>query len=241
MSQEELARIEAYHAGQLSDKELEDFLALYKSDPAFAEQVDLFQQAQDAIEALGQQKLKDSFRQQYQSNTPNVKPLWSRWYVAAAAIIAILIVIFLFQNNSSSLTPSELYASYESFEALSLERGNSEIDSLFLIANGLYNEEQYEAAIPVLEKLLEEEDFDRKAYAYLHLGIAQLKSGSEETAINSLQKLDSESSFYLQAQWNLALAYLKQENTEEAKKVLQILKTESRTYQKRAQELLETL
>ncbi|MEM8891153.1 MAG: hypothetical protein AAGD28_24460, partial [Bacteroidota bacterium] len=91
MSQEELARIEAFHAGQLSGKELEDFLALYKSDPAFAEQVDLFQQAQDAIEALVQQQFKDSFRQQYQSNTQNVKPLWSRWYVAAAAIIAILI------------------------------------------------------------------------------------------------------------------------------------------------------
>ena len=241
MSQEELARIEAYHAGQLSGKELEDFLALYKSDPAFAEQVDLFQQAQDAIEALGQQQLKDAFRQQYQSNTQKVKPLWSRWYVAAAAAIALLLIFFLVRNNSSTPSPEELYASYESFEPLSLERGNSGIDSLFLIANGLYNEQQYEAAIPLLEKLLENEDFDRKAYAYLHLGIAQLKSGSEKAAVNSLQELDSDSSFYLQAQWNLALAFLKQENTEEAKKVLQILKTESRTYQKRAQELLEAL
>ena len=241
MSQEELARIEAYHAGQLSGKELEEFQALYKSDPSFAEQVDLFQQAQDAIEALGQQQLKDAFRQQYQSNPQKVKPLWSRWYVAAAAVIAILIAILLFQNNSSSLTPSELYAAYESFEPLSLERGNSDIDSLFLIANGLYNEQQYEAAIPLLEQLLEDEDFDRKAYAYLHLGIAQLKSGKEEAAKNSLQALGSDSSFYLQAQWNLALAYLKQGNNEEAKRILEVLETESRTYKSKAQELLEAL
>ena len=153
----------------------------------------------------------------------------------------LLLLFFFIRNNSSSSTPQELYAAYESFEPLSLERGNSDIDSLFLIANGLYNEQQYEAAIPLLEQLLEDEDFDRKAYAYLHLGIAQLKSGKEEAAKNSLQALGSDSSFYLQAQWNLALAYLKQGNSEEAKRILEILETESRTYKSKAQELLEAL
>ena len=241
MSQEELARIEAYHAGQLSGKELEEFQALYKSDPSFAEQVDLFQTAQDAIEALGQEELKASFRQQYQSNPPKVKPLWSKWYVAAAAVIALLLLFFFIRNNSSSATPEELYASYESFEPLSLERGNSDIDSLFLIANGLYNEQQYEAAIPLLKQLLEDEAFDRKAYAYLHLGIAQLKSGQEDDAVHALGELDADSSFYLQAQWNLALAYLKLGNAEESKRILQILETESRTYKSKALELLEAL
>ncbi|MDW3651289.1 MAG: tetratricopeptide repeat protein [Bacteroidia bacterium] len=241
MSQEELARIEAYHAGSLSGKELEEFLALYKSDPAFAEQVELFQTAQDAIEALGQQELKASFRQQYQSNPKKLKPLWKRAYLVAAAVITLLLIFFLFQDKAPSLNPSELYASYEQFDPLSLERGNSDSDSLFLIANGLYNEEQYEAAIPILEGLLEEENFDRKPYARLHLGIAQLKNGNDEAAMDVLQQIGEDSSFYLQAQWKLALAYLKQGNTEQAKEILGMLTTESRTYKNKALELLEAI
>ncbi|MEM6804378.1 MAG: tetratricopeptide repeat protein [Bacteroidota bacterium] len=241
MNNEELARIEAYCSGKLSAKELEEFQAQYRDDPKFAEQVDLFAHAQDAIEALGQRELKAAFRQKYQEEHKVVRPRWSKGYLLAAAVAVLLLIFFLYQNNSSSLSPRELYAEYGSFESLSFERDANEADSLFLAANAYYNEQKFAEAIPILEDLLQDSSFQRKEYALLHLGISRMRNQEEREANKSLEQILPQSSFYFQAQWNLALNYLKQAQAEEALPILQKLQQESRGYGKKAEEILRQL
>lgn len=250
MSQEQLAYIERYWAQELSEEELQDFQIRYKTDPAFASQVDLFREAKDAIEVLGQQKLKESFRKKYkteqsteqQTGTLKIKKLPVRWMFVAAAAIALLLVFVLWQqNNPSSLSPTELYTQYYSFEALSLERGTDETDSLFVIANEAYNAKAFDQAIPILQNLLEDGNFSRKDYALLHLGISQLEISEDSYALNTLSKISEESSFHVKAQWNMALIYLKQSEDKKARPILEMLIKNSRVYGKQAQEILERL
>lgn len=242
MSQEELAYIERYWAKELSQEEMQDFDIRYKTDAAFASQVDLFRESQEAIEVLGQKRLKESFRKAYQSENPPVKKLPTKWMLAAAAVIALLIAFALWPRNPQTpLSPEDLYASYYQFEALSLERGSSETDSLFSVANTAFNEKAFVEAIPLLEKLKDDTDFGRQEYALLHLGISYMEVGEWEKARLALNEISPESSFYTKAQWHLSLCLLAFNQAEQARPILKNLLEESKVYGKQAGEILERL
>ncbi len=154
----------------------------------------------------------------------------------------ILIGISYFWLSSSS-GPEKLftkyYQPYRGSVVASVVRGDSLL-STEQAAIQAYDNRNYIQAVPLLEKITQQE---KSLNWRFYLGIAYLETGDLKKAESSLTVVarDSGSLFYRQAQWYLALVFLKQNNTDQAKEILLVLKKQPGTYAEKANLLLKEI
>ena len=236
--------IEKYLAGKLTLQESADFEESYQNDAEFAAEVDAYKEARKAIDVFAEQEMKAQFKKRfYESDSVKKRPLFVRRSYLMAAIISLLVLTvaaLIYLNQPTS--PQELYAANYQKENLAWTRsieGDSAIIA-FEQANRLYNQGQYDAAIPILENILADPDFSRRPFALLHLGLSQLEAGNEQDAINALSSVPEDSPFSWKAKWYMALVQLKQGNISAAKTLLEQV-SDSKEYGDRAREILDDL
>src|SRR5690606_20456441 len=134
---------------------------------------------------------------------------------------------------------------FEPYLPLGVPRSDSDFTTEEEKAFNLYNNGNYEAAISLFEDVLTQQD---KTEILFFLGNAYLasKPPKPKQAISALQKfleedrlLNSQANLYLsQAKWYLSLAYLKNNQLDEAKRLLYELKQSESSYSKKANNLL---
>ncbi len=188
-------------------------------------------QFQDALEALFVQKRDDS-------------PGRLRWgligglSLATAALVLYLInpALFFPETNQSG-TPqaiareqaAEAYDTY--FQRLDLRNtlGTSDADTLFQSAQKMYSAGNCTAALETLETLLTDETFERRPMALLLKGTCQLDQGQAEAALETLQQVPpAAAGLHQDAQWYIALAYLKLERMDDAGSLLRMIAADAR-------------
>ncbi|KQC32868.1 hypothetical protein AAU57_05725 [Nonlabens sp. YIK11] len=157
--------------------------------------------------------------------------------VGAAAVI--LLFLNIFGNEPSAF---ELFENnYEPYRNVmgSIERGTEISDDMVSRAFYAYEIKDYELSSKLLDSLYQA---DPQTIYLFYLANSQLGLGHTENAISLYQRHQKvNDDFYARSRWYLALAYLRNGNVQESKKVLQaISKAESFNYIK-ARELLEDL
>lgn len=184
--------------------------------------------------------------------TGKVKRLTAVRYFAAAAVIGLLLVagLFYFPKGeqdifANNFEPYEDVLS-EDVEIVLSERGAAlDVEALEALQKGLkdYQKENFEQAIPVFEQYLKSSAKDYKTNdVQFYLAVSNLAVGNKLKAIESFEKLLKSEKFKLKTatQWYLALAYLQNNQNEQAKPLLEILKTNEK-YADKAQKILEGL
>ncbi|MCB9332594.1 MAG: tetratricopeptide repeat protein [Lewinellaceae bacterium] len=158
--------------------------------------------------------------------------------LATAALVLYLINPGLFfpeSNQSSSPMviaqeqAAEAYDTY--FQRLDLRNtlGASDTDTLFQNAQNQYSAGNCTAALETLEILLSDETFERRPMALLLKGTCQLDQGNAENALETLQQVPpAAAGLHQDAQWYIALVYLKLERTDEASKLLRAIAADAR-------------
>lgn len=250
----DLELIDRYLAGGLEGEELGNFDIRVKNDPKFSELLRLYQGAEMAVEAYGDEELRNKLRQinadieaegngdeirRDEENPPPSRPS-RRWLflvpMAAAAGILALWLIGVFGSNPGE----ELYA--ENFEAYPdrLTMMGS-IGPNIADAMALYNRAEYAEALAIFTKISDSDP----AYlsAQLYAGISYLSTGETQKAISALKAFDKqpEHTFYIHSRWYLALAWLKSQELEKAEKLLKELNSVDGLYQARASDMLDNL
>ncbi len=116
----------------------------------------------------------------------------------------------------------------------------SDTDTLWRTACNQYAANNCAGAIPQLDYLLQQPDFDRKPKALLLKGTCQIESNEIDAAIRTLQQIpQTAATVYADAQWYIAMAYLKQANVEQAATILNaIAADESSAYASEAKAIL---
>lgn len=165
----------------------------------------------------------------------------SYWRIAVAAaviLILALIAVTIYQNRQVS--PDKLFAQYyEPYE--DVVTAKSSPDEKILL-NGLlhYNYADYDTAIALFISGLQSDPDNEDLRFYL--GSSSLAQGSYQDAIQHFSLLREKTrKYYHPAGWYLALAYLGNDQADEAVKMFELIRDEGGFYSGNAERILNKL
>jgi len=255
MEHETYNLIARYHAGKLTEAERAGFEERLRTDAAFTEEVAIWAAVYQGIQEEGDRmldaKLGDLGRALWLKEDTE-SPLQAvtapkmtakrfqmpRWIYAAAAVLLLLLLAWPVWQ---SLNPSDpIYASNDALFAkhLSLPPAPQVRDEKTIPWQEAYRRGQYPEAIAALEQLAADSTTARRSETYLYLGLSYLAAGQAKAALDALQKIGPESFDWEDAQWYQALAYLKGNDSAEAKAILQNIAGKPGPRQGEAREIL---
>ena len=246
--------IELYLAGQLKDKDLEEFEQTLEKDECFAQDIEIMRDLEEAmgdfehekelsskLKFLGEKYITDEAVEK--TTTARVVPMYrKRWLVAATILLIVVAGGFLFQNIFQlTKTDTDLFTTYyKSYPSNLLTRGENN-DAYNEIVS-LYNEKDFVTAIVLLEQQLVDKPNDTTSKMLLGNSYLSVEPAKIEEAINIFKSLadDKESMYRETAQWYLALSYIQNKENELAEPILKSLSLkEYGKYPKLAKKLLE--
>lgn len=205
----------------------------------------------EAVEGVRLYPDKDELRE-ITGSPKNFFPLHSPWVnflsqnwqgayaVAAALVIGLAALVYLnVKEKPHEAAFAEYFAPYPS--AIPLVRSRQPQNKLEA-AFDKYAAKNYAAALPLFQELLTA-DPRRTTFIRFYMGISCLGTDEPETAISIFQKEfdDSTGQFHDPAEWYLALAFLKANDAEKCKSILERIVLRPSIYRERAAGLLERL
>lgn len=214
-------KIEAYFDHELSAAERQEFEQQLKDDAAFAKTVEEYRAVREfyadqfeneAKEALLKQRLEAFGTQYFAESTaakdvkPNLRVVarnrWIAWGLAMAATIT-LIVLFVWNRPEQDL----LYAEYARMpQAAFIEKGTA--GEALANAENHFNGKNYAAALNEIDGALQDAPTSTELLFFKGLCLLQLDRLQEARQL--LEPIaNSTSAFSEDAQWYLALSYLK--------------------------------
>lgn len=160
-----------------------------------------------------------------------------RLFPLAALAAAAALLLFMFNPFTQQLSPAQL--ADQNFTPYTLETfmGNGDSDEFLKKGKKYYNGEAYALAIETFDQYLITNPTDGEVL--LAKGSAQFKLNKIDASIQTFQQINNKTS----AKWYLALAHLKNGESEKAKTLLQGLskKEDNKLYTEKAKELLKEL
>ena len=241
------SQIDSYLLGTLDHKRRIAFEARLLEDPELKQAV---QDTQELFKGINQvekeellarlDKLGVDIEQEQVLELPAPKasiiPFNNLLKIAAVILIIVLPSWWYYHQSTQN---DRLFAEHFSpYENVITVRGD--LGSEFSAAITSYSSREYEASIKRFEEILQQKPDHVPALFYA--GNAYLASGVSDKAIDRFQeviKLDGK--FVFQAKWYLALANLKQGNTEKAQLILEDIKASDSPYQQQAELILPHL
>jgi len=232
----------AYSENQLSERQLAEI----------KEHIDRCPLCSEAIEGVhtvsDKQNLRPivrSLRQEIRTRTTqsHVKKQNLKIYYALAAslLLASSLLIYLFSQNPME---KEIFSKY--FKpypnTIPIVRGEEPVDQLKL-AMIEYEFENYTETVLILDKFLKDDPENTTARFYS--GVSNLCLDKPVQAINQLKKVVSsssgESDLKNRAEWYLGLAYLKNQDVENAKALFKKIASKDQDYKQKSDEILEII
>ncbi|MBC7776740.1 MAG: tetratricopeptide repeat protein [Phycisphaerae bacterium] len=252
-------RIKQYKNGLLPQAERIAFEQQMQTDPVFAGEVATWAAIYQGIQEKGDAELNVELMGlgkqllQTQTATPEMSAKVNpemvarrfsmpRWVYAAAAMLLLLLLAWpIYQRY---IGPENTYASAEVLftEHFSAPAAPTVRDAGRIPWKEAYDQKRYPEAIAALEQLLADTSYLRRSEAQLYLGIAHLSAAQPQQAINDFQQISPNNGEWEDAQWFMALAYLKLNDTVKAKGLLKDIADEaSHPWRSKAEEILKKL
>ena len=246
-------KIELYLTGKLKDGELEEFEQTLESDEDFAQDVEIMRDLEEAMDDFEYEKdlsnklkflgkkyiTEDTLKE---VKTARIIPMYKKkWFVAATVLLIVVAGGLFFQNALQLKSDANLFATYyKSYPSNLLTRGGN--DATYKEIEELYNENDFAAAISLLEQRIVEKPNDTSSKILLGNSYLSLKPAKVKEAIRVFKPLadDTENMYHETAQWYLSLSYIQNKQNQLAEPILKSLaKKEYGKYPKLARELLE--
>ncbi|MEZ4848891.1 MAG: hypothetical protein R3B93_09815 [Bacteroidia bacterium] len=239
--------IDKYVQEGLSGTEKSKFQTLMQKSE-FAEEVDFRQKLKKASQKGGRDELKALFNEldeeleEDEAETQSI-PLRSRrfaWYpwAGVAAAVLLLFTFFLWPSPSEQELFVDHYNSFPNLIAPGDRSGGEQ--NLLDRALKAYEQKDYTEAVHLFEQFPEMSQDER---IYYGLSLMLLEKPDEKSILELKAVADDPSARYQQAaQWYLALAYLKLENRDASKALIdEIIATQGHTYRDNALDLAKDL
>lgn len=236
--EKEIDLIEGYHKGTLSADELAMVQQRMSTDPEFAGKVADFTDIMKGIKSHEQKQFSEnvaSWEKEIQSGNKTSSKFILR--IAAALVVIVLTSVVIFSRISGS--NDDLYAKhFEPYEDVINVRGST--DQLLSEGMNAYNQKDYKKASDVLYRYVNANPSDLNAQFYL--GISSIEAGKAGEGIRYLDNvIEARGMLVEQAQWYLALAYLKEGDLTSCQRELKEIDVQGHDYRERAERLLEDL
>ncbi len=243
MNLEDDILIENFLRGNLSEKEKEDFLIKLKIDSDFNEKFlfekelfetysedewnsknlnpELVKEYKELFQNSETQQLKtviDKVQNKFQES-PKKKVFTKRIIYLSAAMIALLFTVYTLIPKS--ISNQDLYFAYIQKDKLPslISRSTNETD--LVIGQEYFENKNYKESLRIFKKEFENSNV-KNANIYLYIGISQIELNQFENAENTFDLLiNSDLIDAPKGKWYKALLYLKNNQTEKTKRLLQ--------------------
>lgn len=242
--------IDPYLEGSLTETQKQEFLQACAQDETLAKSLQQRQQMAYFLQAKAQeperiaqiQLLQEQYFPVEEAQPKNqIIPMFSRrtiWRMAAvAAGLAIMLLVGLRWWNH---TPPRLYAHHATHYPIALvpKGGNSKKVDIQRLEDA-FIQNKWAIALPLLQEY--QQAYPQDPQGTLYLGITHLELDQLELARQQFRALaQGKSTFRSEAQWYLALSYLKEGDLESTKDWLAQIEESAQRYQQ-AQELYEAI
>lgn len=241
--------IDRYYEGTLSQEEKLAFEKRLADEVTFAQEVALHKKIVAGLKASSRGNMlkklqeEDAKMEAYQPVAKTI-PLYGGssqklyWAIAAGFILLLIPFVILYNQRQSS---EQLFTQY--FAPYSHQEGALPTDGPADQAMDLYKNQNYAQALPILDKMLGGKE-GKEAAILFYKGNSHLALDHAEDAINSFEGVLalSPNPYTEEAEWYLALSYVKAAKKRKAKKLLEdIIKKQDHPYQKEARDLLTQL
>jgi tetratricopeptide (TPR) repeat protein len=238
--------IEKYIGGEMSNAERRWFEKELEGNEALRHELDLRKKTDQILKGQDLIKLRSKLVEIERTRKEVRKPVWSLNPVAfryAAVIILLMAIGTLVINPWSSMTAEEILEKYsQPYEPPTSIRSATNITTeLFTKALQLYNTHDYEKAAELFSEIIESNPKDMEST--LLNGVANFENNKYPEAKQSFTKVidDNNNLFIDQAEWYLALCYIKTGENDKAKSKLTKIKQGDGIYKKDAKDILKLL
>lgn len=238
-------KIQKYLAKELSSREMAEFELLVKSRPELQEEIRLYKKVSKAIADPSIENFKKKLETIHNQNfgtkkQKNIK-FFQQWYLVAAIFLILITLVSIILYQKSEVSTQEVFERYfQTLEGYNSRNINDVIYD-FEIAIENYNNEHYKLALMQFNDVVKA-DYDNYS-ARFYLGVCGIELGEYRIAETQFKKIiESRDPFYMQdAEWYLALLYLKIEHIEKAKLQLKRIHEANGLFAKMASLVLDDL
>lgn len=238
--------IERYNSGEMSDTEKKWFEKELEGNGKLRNEVNLRKRTDEVLKSQNiislMNKLSDIEKRR--EVLEPVKNTGRKRYLKYAAVIATLVIIgSITFINGKKLTGDEILIRYnKSYEAPAASRsGESVTNDEFTLALEYYNTRDYQRAADLFSKVVESNPKDMQST--LLNGISNFENNKYPEAKGSFGKvIDDNNNMYIdQAEWYLALCYVKTDEWDKAVELLETIKKEDGIFKNDARKVLRNL
>jgi len=248
MNHKDMEEIERYLKEDVTAEEKQRIEDRILVDTPFRKRVEVFKEYRLMHQPESQQfrKVLDKVQSEYRHQTTSgsaASPA-PRKYLLIAASISLICVLGAIAYFSSLYEPKPeaLYARYFTLPADNITVRGDEAQALLNQAMAYYNDQNFESAIQQFDSW-QQKNPDSAAVSF-YSAISHMALDELQPAIAQLEKVVSNRSsttYLFASRWYLALAYLKNNQSESSKKILKELAKGSSSYALKAQQLLGEL
>lgn len=246
-------QIENYLLNKMSEDEARIFSEKISHDSLLEKEVELTAMLIGATKKVGEKKDLADINILRNASSADIYKILNRkksktiqhtlfWVTSSVAVLVAAVLLFNFNKQKNHT--EELFASYYQPYAddSGMDRGGDEIseqDALLLTdALNFYNNEKYADALVLFDQFSEVNQISVAVFR----AVCLLETGKAKQAIQLLEMSITENGegweYYQDAQWYLALSYVKIRQLKEAKRILQQIIDQDRVYAEKAKELL---
>lgn len=233
---DKVRQIENYLDGNLSKEELLLFEKQFQADEELRKEVSLAKEVNETIKEDDVAALRTKLKKLISPK----KSINLKTYLSIAASVALLLSAIYTTKHIRINTPKALYnsfyntytADFTKRSAKSPQKNSTEFGLL------LYEKGEFEEAYHVFQNYLKE-NYTNQTIKFF-AAVSAIETNRTDEAIKSLSEIstDEESLLKFNAKWYLALAYMKKEDLNEAKKLLLELAETPNDHRAKANELL---
>jgi tetratricopeptide (TPR) repeat protein len=242
MIMKNLEKIEKFVHGELEESDLWEFKKALENDVVLREELQQYQALLELTKNKEKLNLMSMMNEIHKENKNNGKKFSLSSYkvsLIAASLLLLFAVggsLFLMQNKG---TQKELFAKYYSTESASfnVRSANASMEQPVMQGMQFYELQDYSTALEMFNKTPE------NIMGRLYSGLSHIELGEFSMAIIDFKFVinQNDNLFIDQAEWYLALCYLKTNQTKEAVKYLEKIAGDRGFFKTKAQKLLEEL
>lgn len=230
--------LEKYFEGKLSDEEREIFESKMKNDPAFAKEVEQEKDLRIALDLMARIRNKEIVRTIAQKSKP-VKRRIRTYRIAASLAILISFGIGYAALDASFSDKALANRFFEKYDKAVTTKSSNTVENQLDDAIKLYQSSDYSGAYGAFTAL--PDTLSTHWIVQLYIGNCELELGQEEKATTTFSEIIRESEQYQEtARWYLAIAFLKLNDENNARRILNQIEEGQYNYSN-AQKLLNKL
>jgi hypothetical protein len=237
--------IEQYRLGSMSESERLKFEQDLKDNPRLSHEFQLDIEIEESLKQydiidLRRKLFRAMNEEKVQVQVPAIKAYHSKWYLVAASITFLVLfggalrLMNPVQYNNNTLF--EMYYSSENAHNLTRSAGNSNDEAM-----AKYRDRDFRNALVLFNEILDKDPSN--IYIRYYTGLASIETNQNEKAINEFKFIiDQKNNLFIEnAQWYLALSYLKNNQVKDAKSLLLQINNSSNPHNKEASQILKRI